>query len=152
MKVSLPVIINEPISALQRFGEFLVLGHDLFHQASMCDDPAKRMILVAAAMISGNNCAKIRKRKPFNPMLGETYELVTSDFRFMSEKVQHQPNQVSACCLEGPFYKVWAHAYPGKGAFSFNGGKGCLDFPQNGVFTFHFDKYDEDMAMNFPTV
>jgi hypothetical protein len=32
--------------------------------------------------MSGN---KIRTKKPFNPMLGETYELVTEDFRFVSE-------------------------------------------------------------------
>ena len=35
---------------------------------------------------------KLRKRKPFNPMLGETYEFVTDKMKYMSEKVQHQPN------------------------------------------------------------
>jgi hypothetical protein len=34
---------------------------------------------------------KLRKRKPFNPMLGETYELVTENYRFLAEKVQHTP-------------------------------------------------------------
>jgi hypothetical protein len=29
--------------------------------------------------------------KPFNPLLGETYELVSDDFVFLSEKVQHMP-------------------------------------------------------------
>lgn len=28
---------------------------------------------------------KNKTKKPFNPMLGETYELVTEDFRFISE-------------------------------------------------------------------
>jgi hypothetical protein len=32
--------------------------------------------------MSGN---KNRTKKPFNPVLGETYELVTEDFRFVSE-------------------------------------------------------------------
>lgn len=35
--------------------------------------------------------AKIRKRKPFNPMLGETFEMVTDDYKFMIEKVMHVP-------------------------------------------------------------
>jgi hypothetical protein len=34
---------------------------------------------------------KNRKRKPFNEMLGETYEMVCDDFRFICEKVAHQP-------------------------------------------------------------
>ena len=29
-----------------------------------------------------------RNRKPFNPLLGETYELNHKDFKFMSEQVQ----------------------------------------------------------------
>ena len=37
-----------------------------------------------------------RTKKPFNPMLGETYELVTEDFKFISEQVSHHP-PVSAC-------------------------------------------------------
>lgn len=31
------------------------------------------------------NFSKTRVKKPFNPMLGETYELVTEDFRFFAE-------------------------------------------------------------------
>lgn len=29
--------------------------------------------------------------KPFNPLLGETYELVTHDFEFIAEQVNHHP-------------------------------------------------------------
>ena len=35
------------------------------------------------------NCIKTRMKKPFNPMLGETYELVTDKVRVISEKVEH---------------------------------------------------------------
>ena len=42
--------------------------------------------------VVGLSTTKIRKRKPFNPMLGETFEMVTENFRFMSEKVSHVPD------------------------------------------------------------
>ena len=32
-----------------------------------------------------------RLGKPFNPLLGETFELVRDDFRFISEQVKHHP-------------------------------------------------------------
>jgi len=32
-----------------------------------------------------------RVSKPMNPLLGETYELVTPKFRFMGETVSHHP-------------------------------------------------------------
>ena len=39
------------------------------------------------AFITMFNTFKLRKKKPFSPMLGETYELVTDKFKFLSEKV-----------------------------------------------------------------
>ena len=90
-KVSLPVILNEPLCALQRFAEIMCGTHPLFENASNCEDPVKRIMLVAAAIVAAFQSMKVRKRKPFNPMLGETYELVTDEFRFVTEKISHQP-------------------------------------------------------------
>ena len=42
--------------------------------------------------IVGYSTTKIRRRKPFNPMLGETFEMVTDRYRYMSEKVSHIPD------------------------------------------------------------
>jgi len=39
-------------------------------------------------------------------MLGETYELVTEDYRFISEQVSHHP-PISAYYQEGKGYKTW---------------------------------------------
>ena len=30
-------------------------------------------------------------KKPFNPLLGETFELVGKDYRFLAEQVSHHP-------------------------------------------------------------
>jgi hypothetical protein len=45
------------------------------------------MTLAVIALISSYSSTKIRKRKPFNPMLGETFEMVTEDFKFLAEKI-----------------------------------------------------------------
>jgi len=53
-KVSLPVILNEPLCALQRFAECFTGAHEQFEQAATCDDPIKRMALVVAGIVSAN--------------------------------------------------------------------------------------------------
>ncbi|OBW63882.1 MAG: Uncharacterized protein AUREO_060520 [Aureobasidium pullulans] len=96
--VSMPVTANEPLSALQRLAEPFE-SVDLLHKASSLSSPDKsldRLIYVAAFAISNFASNRVKERairKPFNPMLGETYELVRSDlgFRFVSEKVCHRP-------------------------------------------------------------
>ena len=55
---------------------------------------------------------KVRKRKPFNPMLGETFEFVTSNFRFLAEKVEHIPCQIMAFEMEGSNYIVRGSVNP----------------------------------------
>ena len=54
-------------------------------KAAKTDDFLKRLIYTTAFNLSQFNIQKIRIKKPFNPMLGETYELVTEDFRFIAE-------------------------------------------------------------------
>lgn len=48
-----------------------------------------RMLNVAAFAVSGYACTDGRRFKPFNPLLGETYEANYPDkgLRFISEKV-----------------------------------------------------------------
>jgi len=64
-----------------------------------------RVLLSAVHLTSSFNVAKGRDKKPFNPMLGETYELVTEDFRFFAEQVSHHP-PISAYEQEGRDYRV----------------------------------------------
>lgn len=48
---------------------------------------------------------KRRTKKTFNPMLGETYELVMEDFKFVSEQVSHHP-PISAFHVEGDNFRI----------------------------------------------
>ncbi|XP_061605756.1 oxysterol-binding protein-related protein 7-like isoform X3 [Phyllopteryx taeniolatus] len=107
-RVSMPVALNEPLSLLQRMSEELEYS-ELLDIANHTDDPYERMVFVAAFSISGYAWASWRYRyKPFNPVLGETYESHREDrgFRYMSEQVSHHP-PISACHAESTNFTFW---------------------------------------------
>ncbi len=102
--VSMPVTANEPTSLLQRLAESMEYSSLLDSAASSTLTPAERLMYVTAFAVSyfANSRVQARAiRKPFNPMLGETYELVREDlgFRFVAEKVSHHPVRI-ACQAE----------------------------------------------------
>lgn len=107
-KVSMPVTINEPLNMLQRLCEELEYS-DLLDKAASMEDPVDRMLCIAAFAVSGYSSSYHRAgHKPFNPLLGETYECIREDkgFRFVAEQVNHHP-PVSACYAESKNYKFW---------------------------------------------
>lgn len=77
---------------------------DLLKQADMQTDPVKRILLVAAFGIAQYKCTENRLSKPFNPILGETFELIGKDYKYFAEQVSHHP-PVSACIAESASYK-----------------------------------------------
>ncbi|XP_008160982.2 oxysterol-binding protein-related protein 7 isoform X1 [Chrysemys picta bellii] len=107
-KVSMPVQLNEPLNTLQRLCEELEYSA-LLDAASRCADPCERLVCVAAFAVSAYASTYYRAgSKPFNPVLGETYECVRPDkgFRFISEQVCHHP-PVSACHAESDNFIFW---------------------------------------------
>ncbi|RAL06355.1 oxysterol-binding protein related protein OSH3 [Aspergillus ibericus CBS 121593] len=98
-QISMPVSSNEPLSLLQRAAEVLEYS-TLLDRAASAADPVERLMYVTAFALSPISSNRVRERairKPFNPMLGETYELVREDlgFRFLAEKVSHRPVQLA---------------------------------------------------------
>jgi hypothetical protein len=63
------------------------------------------MLYVAAYESSSPHLLQGRLGKPFNPMLGETYELVTPNFRYFSEMVSHHP-PVSVFNCQGSGFEI----------------------------------------------
>ena len=90
-KISMPVTLNEPLSTLQWLCEELEYS-DLVDKAVSSFTPLERMSWVTAFAISAYGSTRAR-HKPFNPLLGETYECVREDkgFRYISEQVSHHP-------------------------------------------------------------
>ncbi|XP_030364854.1 oxysterol-binding protein-related protein 7 isoform X1 [Strigops habroptila] len=107
-RVALPVQLNEPLNTLQRLCEELEYSA-LLDRASRARDPRQRMVYVAAFAVSAYASTYYRAgSKPFNPVLGETYECVRPDrgFRFISEQVCHHP-PISACHAESDNFIFW---------------------------------------------
>ncbi|XP_049656729.1 oxysterol-binding protein-related protein 7 isoform X3 [Accipiter gentilis] len=107
-RVALPVQLNEPLNTLQRLCEELEYSA-LLDRASRARDPRQRLVYVAAFAVSAYASTYYRAgSKPFNPVLGETYECVRPDrgFRFISEQVCHHP-PISACHAESDNFVFW---------------------------------------------
>ncbi|KAJ8416907.1 hypothetical protein AAFF_G00327850 [Aldrovandia affinis] len=107
-KVSMPVELNEPLNTLQHMCEELEYT-ELLDKAADTSDPYERMVLVAAFVVSGYSSTYYRAgSKPFNPLLGETYECVREDkgLCFFSEQVSHHP-PISACHCESKKFTFW---------------------------------------------
>ncbi|XP_071731352.1 oxysterol-binding protein-related protein 1C-like [Rutidosis leptorrhynchoides] len=109
-KVCLPVYFNEPISSLQKCFEDLEYSYllDRAYEWGKRGNSLMRILNVAAFAVSGYASTEGRNCKPFNPLLGETYEADYPDkgLRFFSEKVSHHP-MIVACHCEGNGWKFW---------------------------------------------
>ncbi|KAF2465555.1 uncharacterized protein BDR25DRAFT_306659 [Lindgomyces ingoldianus] len=102
--IAMPVTANEPTSLLQRLAEQMEYSELLDSAVTANPDNGERLVHIAAFAISSFSNARVKDRairKPFNPMLGETFELVREDkgYRFIAEKVVHRPVRM-ACQAE----------------------------------------------------
>ncbi|XVF36850.1 hypothetical protein REPUB_Repub19eG0094000 [Reevesia pubescens] len=109
-KVCLPVYFNEPLSSLQKCFEDLEYSYllDRAYEWGKRGNNLMRILNVAAFAVSGYSSTEGRTCKPFNPLLGETYEADFPDkgVRFFSEKVSHHP-MIVACHCQGTGWKLW---------------------------------------------
>ncbi|XP_040208818.1 oxysterol-binding protein-related protein 3 isoform X1 [Rana temporaria] len=119
-KVSMPVQLNEPLNTLQRLCEELEYS-ELLDKASQAQDPFERMVYIATFAVSAYAPSFYRAgSKPFNPVLGETYECISEErgFRFIAEQVSHHP-PISASHAESDNYILyqdfrWKNKFWGK--------------------------------------
>ena len=104
-KIALPVILNEPATVLQKAAESCFEQSKTFTKVSYMHESSTERLLYLAAANAGYYEQMIgRLGKPFNPMLGETYEYIAPDFRYMAETVSHHP-PVFALSYEGQNFK-----------------------------------------------
>lgn len=109
-KMTLPVSFNEPTSLLYRCGEDMEYA-DLLDLAAERADSIERLVYVAAFAASEYASTIGRVAKPFNPLLGETFEYVRPDknYRFFIEQVSHHP-PVGAAWAESPNWEYWGES------------------------------------------
>ncbi|KAI0143484.1 oxysterol-binding protein [Xylariaceae sp. FL1272] len=109
-KMTLPVSFNEPTSLLYRTGEDMEYA-DLLDLAADRTDSIERLLYVAAFAASEFASTIGRVAKPFNPLLGETFEYAREDkgYRFFIEQVSHHP-PVGASHAESAKWTYWGEA------------------------------------------
>lgn len=81
---------NEPLSTLQRLTEEYEYA-ELLHRAARSDDSCEQLAWIAAYIVSAYATTSNRSTKPFNPLLGETYEFDRMNdlgWRAISEQVR----------------------------------------------------------------
>jgi len=139
-KISMPVQWNEPISLLQRVAEYMNYAY-LLKKASLAKASEDRLELVATFAVSALASNFERMGKPFNPLLGETYELTRNDFRIVCEQVGHHPpvSAWHATGKDGDSFVFHGSIYP-KVKFW---GK-SVEFKPQGVCTLKFPEWEDE--------
>ncbi|XP_045136068.1 oxysterol-binding protein 1-like isoform X6 [Portunus trituberculatus] len=92
-KIPMPVNFSEPLSFLQRLTEDFEYS-DILDRATQIEDSCEQLSLVAAFTVSSYATTAVRTAKPFNPLLGETYECDRTEdlgWRAINEQVSHHP-------------------------------------------------------------
>ncbi|KAL6472670.1 hypothetical protein MHYP_G00188580 [Metynnis hypsauchen] len=108
-KIPMPVNFNEPLSMLQRLTEDLEYS-ELLDRAAGCVCTLEQMCLVAAFSVSSYSTTVHRIGKPFNPLLGETYELdrlEESGYRSICEQVSHHPPAAAHHVMSQRGWTLW---------------------------------------------
>ena len=115
LKISFPVKLFEPRSYLQKLADPFVHAHFLSSAAATTNDPILRMKYVIAFNVAGAHLSMPVWCKPFNPILGETWQAHLPDdggglgASLFIEQVSHHP-PITAFQMFGP-----------KGAYYFHG-------------------------------
>eukprot|EP01117_Protostelium_nocturnum_P018665 TRINITY_DN784_c0_g1_i1.p1 TRINITY_DN784_c0_g1~~TRINITY_DN784_c0_g1_i1.p1 ORF type:complete len:442 (+),score=146.87 TRINITY_DN784_c0_g1_i1:292-1617(+) len=105
--ITIPVSFCEPISFLMKLAE-AIQYNDLLDKAAQCEDSLERLMYVSVFACSVWISTE-RQAKPFNPLLGETYEYLrpqNSNYKFFAEQVSHHP-PIGACVAENDHWKFW---------------------------------------------
>ena len=89
-KITMPVYLNEPQSMIQKVTEYLHYA-DCFRLANKHSDRYMRLSYITAGFFMYYAHTINRLKKPFNSLLGETYEFIDGDLRVLVEQISHHP-------------------------------------------------------------
>ena len=144
-----PVYFNEPLSMGQKECEkFLYM--DLLKKAGLEESKEMQMCYIAAFIIGEIFLNIGRNLKPFNPIIGETYEYYDNEknFRFYSEQVSHNP-QVNAYIAETPEFAYYGDTL---NTNSFKFLKGAIELLFINKIHVHCKKTNSHYIYNPPSV
>jgi hypothetical protein len=142
--ISLPVRLFEPRSYLERLADGWWSAPIYLTRAAKTTDPIERFKLVITFVISGfwNTCEN-QKGKPFNPILGETFEATFEDgTQIYCEQASHHP-PVTCWQVYGPDnlwhyygYGEWSAAFRGNSVKGHQFGPNLITFQDGTTITY----------------
>lgn len=96
-RITMPVYVKEPNTLLQKMAEFVENVH-LLREANSSPDIHIRLAKVAGFFVIGFAQNRLRIKASFNSLLGETFEIIKDDLKFVVEAVStHPPIQAFYC-------------------------------------------------------
>ncbi|CDW74380.1 oxysterol-binding protein [Stylonychia lemnae] len=145
-KLSVPVYFNDPVNILQKCCNSQEY-HEMLELAIAEPDPIKRLGLVSVYSITILTNIERNSSKPFNPLLGETFEYVDEKMRFFAEQVSHHPPVTGFICFGKAGYRIWSN-HKQKSKFT---GK-SLNFMALGRIYVELDATNEKFEIQQPVV
>ena len=106
-KIPMPVHFNEPLSMLQRMLEEFEYSK-ILDTATIMKDPLEQLCFVAGFTASSYSTTINRITKPFNPLLGETYECDRRHeygWRVLMEQVGYHKTYFTLCNLRYIYFR-----------------------------------------------
>ena len=148
-KLPSPVYFNEPLSMGEKQCEKFKYM-DLLIKAGNEPSRELQMCYISAFLIGEIFLNLGRSLKPFNPIIGETYEYFDNEkkFRFYSEQVSHKP-QINAYIAETPEFAYYGDTL---NSTSFKFFKGSIELSFKNKAHIHFKKTGDHYILNPPSV
>ena len=142
-KFWVPVYFNEPISMLQKVAE-MMNNEKIIKEAANQTDPLKRLWFLAAFNVAMYGQTMNRISKPFNPMLGETFEMTGNGWKLLAEQVSHHP-PISALYLSSNDFEIQMNT-----AMTTHFWGKSLEFKPKGVMHYTFNDNDDHYIVERP--
>lgn len=128
---------------LQKVAE-MMNNEKIIKLAAEQTDPLLRMCYLAAFNIAMYGQTMNRISKPFNPILGETFEMTGDDWKLLAEQVSHHP-PISALHLSSSNYEIQMNT-----AMTTHFWGKSLEFKPKGVVHYRFHDNDDHYIVERP--
>ena len=145
-----PVYFNEPLSMCQRQCEKFYYLNLLNKACQETKNKALQLAYISAFIIGELFLSINRNLKPFNPIIGETYEYFDNEnnFRYYSEQVSHNP-QITAFIGETPDFALYGDT---KNTTSFRILKGAMELSFMNKVHLHIKSTNDHFVYNRPSI
>ena len=145
-----PVYFNEPLSICQKQCEQFLYLDLLKKVADESKNKSLQLGYISAFIIGEIFLGLSRNLKPFNAIIGETYEFFDNknQFRYYSEQVCHKP-QITAFIGETPEFALYGDT---KNSTSFKILKGAMELSFKNKIHLHIKTTNDHFTYNKPNI